>query len=70
MVKEKRKKAKVEYSFMKLDFKERINNTHVASYFPVSLTVLQINQTTPWAIVRKVRLLQDVIFPPFKLKES
>lgn len=55
---------------MKLDFKERINNTHVASYFPVSLTVLQINQTTPWAIVRKVRLLQDVIFPPFKLKES
>lgn len=40
MVKEKRKKAKVEYSFMKLDFKERINNTHVASYFPVSVTVL------------------------------
>lgn len=40
MGKGKGKAAKVEYSLMKHDFEERINNTHLANNFPVPVTLL------------------------------
>ena len=40
MGKGKGKEAKAEYSSMKHDFEERINNTHLANNFPLPVNVL------------------------------